>query len=173
MAWATLGLAPCADADVVTAHYRELLRTVHPDVSPRPDATERTVELNLAFRAVREAMLMAGPWMEEPARDAIGIVLLDDDTIGVAAPHGETYLRLVEACHQLGEVTHIEPGSGLLSVVVSFVEAPTCQLLLTLQGRATGLTEVFCTIDSLSSAPAPPVADVTRLLFDELVATNR
>ena len=61
----------------------------------------------------------------------------------------------------------------MLSVVISFVDAPTCQLLLTLQGRATGLTEIFCAIESIETADAPPTNAVTRLLFDELVATSR
>lgn len=167
---------PSADAVLVRARYLELVRAAHPDVSSRSDAAETTVELNLAFRAIRDAMVIeltprAQAWME-PGRDVIAVALLDDDTLAMEAPPGETYLRLIEACHQLGEVVHVEPLSGLLSVIIEFVDGPTCQLLLTLQGRATGVTEVFCTIESFQAAQPPPIEAVTRLLLDELLATN-
>jgi hypothetical protein len=164
-AWAILGLEPVDDVRLVRSRYLGLLHRTHPDVAHHADATAETVELNLAFAVVSGSMSRAGG-------DPTTIVLLDDDTIGVNAPHSETYFRLVEACHRLGEVTHVEPGSGLLSVVISFVDAPTCQLLLTLQGRSTGLTEIFCTVESIEAADAPPVDAVTRLLFDELSATS-
>ncbi len=175
-AWSVLCMDPSADAGVVRTRYLELVRAAHPDVSSHSDAAETTVELNLAFRAIRDAMVMelaplGQAWME-PGRDIVTVAMLDDDTIAIEAPPGETYLRLIEACHQLGEVVHVEPMSGLLSVIVEFVDGPTCQLLLTLQGRATGMTEVFCTIESFQAAEPPPIEAVTRLLLDELLATN-
>lgn len=176
-AWTILGLEPGANARVVRSRYLGRLRATHPDISCHADANAETVELNLAFDVVSRSTLgPAAPPTSVPGAaegDAVGVVLIDDDTIGISAPHSETYLRLVEACHRLGEITHLEPGSGLLSVVVSFVDAPTCQLLLTLQGRANCLTEILCTIESLEAADAPPVDAVTRLLFDELSTTNR
>lgn len=176
-AWAILDIKPCEDAQIVRSRYMALLLATHPDVSHHTDATAATAELNTAFRIISRSMLgQVTPRAPAPTGfggDDMGIVLIDDDTIGVDAPPSETYFRLVEACHRLGEVTHVEPGSGLLSVVISFVDAPTCQLLLTLQGRATGLTEIFCAIESIETADAPPTNAVTRLLFDELVATSR
>ena len=175
-AWGVLGMDPSSDAGAVRTRYLALVRGAHPDVSTRSDAAEATVELNLAFRTIRDAMVIelaprAQAWME-PARDVVAVAMLDDDTIAMEAPPGETYLRLIEACHQLGEVVHVEPMSGLLSVIVEFVDGPTCQLLLTLQGRATGVTEVFCTIESFQDEEPPPIEAVTRLLLDELLATN-
>ena len=169
-------MAPSLDAAAVRARYLELVRSAHPDVSTQAGAAELTVELNLAFRSIRDAMvreptLGAVGWTE-PAREVVAVTMLDDDTIALSAPPGETYLRLVEACHQLGEVVHVEPMSALLSVIVEFVDGPTCQLLLTLQGRATGVTEVFCSIESVGTVDAPPIAAVTRLLLEELLATN-
>jgi hypothetical protein len=176
-AWAILDMAPCNDARLVRSQYMGRLHSTHPDVSPHAGATAETAKLNIAFGVITRSMLeRPSPPTSPPIEaegDPVGVVLLGDDTIGVDAPHSETYVRLVEACHQLGEVTHVEPGSGLLSVVISFVDAPTCQLLLTLQGRATGLTEITCTIESIGSADAPPIDAVTRLLLDELLATAR
>ena len=79
----------------------------------------------------------------------IAVAKLADDTIGIGAPGPETFAVLLDACHRLGEVTYVEPCSGLIQVLVEFVDGPVCQLLLTLQGRATGVTEAFCTIESI------------------------
>ena len=57
---------------------------------------------------------------------------------------------------------------GLLEIVVEFVGAPTSSVVLSLQGRATGTTEVFCTVEPLSGGEAPPGEAVTHLLWRTL-----
>jgi hypothetical protein len=183
-AWIQLGLDPTSDADVVRAAYLARLHRLHPDHSAAPDANAVTAALTDAYQAVQAALAEGqvhlpdprpdpGPAGAAPAAEIIPIALVADDTIAVALPPGETYALLVEAAHQLGEVVHIEPSSGMLQVIVEFVDAPVCQLLLTMQGRATGITEVFCTVESLEPEPAPPAAAVARVLLDELIAVGR
>jgi hypothetical protein len=43
---------------------------------------------------------------------------------------------------------------------------------VTLQGRATGVTEAFCTVESLEAHPAPPIGAVVALLLEEMVAVS-
>jgi hypothetical protein len=43
---------------------------------------------------------------------------------------------------------------------------------LSLQGRATGVTEVFCTVESLEADPAPPIDAVAHLLLEQMVAVS-
>jgi hypothetical protein len=181
-AWTHLGIDPTDDAEAVRAAYLARLRVVHPDKVPADrsaSANDATIALVAAYEvAVRH--LGAGGTDDAPAptapaappRPFVPIGLVEDDTIAVALPPDATYALLVEAAHHLGEVTHIEPSSGLLMVVVEFVEAPPCSLLLTLQGRATGVTEVFCTVESLEAQPAPPIAAVARLLLEQMVAVS-
>ena len=76
---------------------------------------------------------------------------------------------LVDAANELGEISYLDLSAGLLEVVVEFIEAPTSSVLLSVQGRATGITEVFCTVEPLSGGEAPPSDAVTRLLFRTLV----
>lgn len=170
-----LGLGPGADLDEVRSAYRRLVVEVHPDVSVAEDATARTVELTEAY-----ALLRHGPATpSEPGRagprtpsdpgavwdgPAVVVTLVDVDTVAVGAPADTTLLLLVEAAHELGDVVYLDPSSGLLEVLVEFVEAPTCSLLLTLQGRANGTTEVFCTVETLAGDDPPPVEAVTRLV---------
>jgi hypothetical protein len=194
-AWTHLGIEPTDDLDAIRAAYLARLRVVHPDRAPLDDsaaANERTIALVAAYRLAVDQVdqvdrvgrvdrgdEVVGREPPEPAGRApappaavVPIALLEDDTIAVALPPDATYALVVDAAHHLGEVTHIEPSSGLLQVILEFVEAPPCSLLCSLQGRATGVTEVFCTVESLEAAPAPPVDAVARLLLDEMVAAG-
>ncbi len=94
------------------------------------------------------------------------IELVDDTTIALGAPPDETLFLISETAHELGEITYLDPSAGLLEVVVEFVEAPTSSVVFTLQGRATGVTDVFCSVEPLSGGEAPPVDAVTRLVLD-------
>ena len=175
-AWRHLGIEPTGDVVAVRTAYLQRLHIVHPDHSSAPDANDSTFALTTAYQVVVATIgegAAAPPASTPivPLVDAriVPIAMVEGDTIAVALPGGETYALLVEAAHRLGEITHIEPSSGMLQVIVEFVEAPVSQLLMTLQGRATGVTEIFCSIESLENRPAPPIDAVTQLLLDQLV----
>lgn len=171
-----LGVPHDADLDQVRRAYRRLVAEVHPDVSAAEDATSRTVELTEAYALLRHgpAHPSGGPADPAAARPpdpgavwdgpAVVVTQVDADTVAVGAPADLTLLLLVEAAHELGDVVYLDPSSGLLEVLVEFVEAPTCSLLLTLQGRANATTEVCCTVETLAGDDPPPVEAVTRLV---------
>lgn len=185
-----LGVSTDADPDTVRRAYRRRLHQVHPDVSGRSDATELTLELTAAYTVLLRSPGPAGdpsgasapaarpeprsPASPPPAQpvdpiEPVVVSLVDDDTIGVGAPAAETLMLLVEAAHRLGDISYLDPSAGLVEVIVEFVEAPTSSVLLSLQGRATGITDVFCTVEPLSGGEAPPADAVTRLLLDTLL----
>ena len=171
-----LDVATGASADDLRAAYRRELRRTHPDVNAARDATERTVALGLAYR-----VLLTAPAPPSPSRspspppprapDDSGperVHLVDDETIAVHAPAAEALLAIIDAAHRLGEIGYLDPSAGLLEVVVEFVAAPTSSVVLSLQGRANGTTEVFCSVEPLSGGASPPVAAVVRLLLRTL-----
>lgn len=100
--------------------------------------------------------------------------MVGNDTITVALPPTDAYLAALDAAHRLGDVIGVEPPSGLLQVLMELRDTEggriMCQLLITLQGRATGVTELCCAIEPLDSSPPPPIGAVTELLLDELLA---
>jgi hypothetical protein len=194
-----LGVSEGTDATTLRATYRQLLRRTHPDVSNERDATARTVALTAAYQLLASLPASAEVSHEVPGRPGstadhqaagrtgsahsaapmqtppaasrtVHVALLEDQTIGVGAPADETLLLLLEAAHRLGEVSYLDPNIGLLEVVVEFLDAPTSSVLLSLQGRATGVTEVFCTVEPLSGGDAPPGGAVARLVVDTLLA---
>ncbi len=99
-----------------------------------------------------------------PAAEGPSIVLVDAETIGIDVPAIDVVPMLVDAAHQLGDISYLDPTTGLLEVIVEFVGAPTSSVVLTLQGRASGVTEVFCSVEPLSGGEAPAADAVTRLL---------
>src|SRR5690606_29765157 len=102
----------------------------------------------------------------------VPISMIADDTIAVAVSPAETYGLLLETAYRLGELTHIEPSSSLLSVLVEFAHGPVCQLLLTLHPRATGVTEIRCSLEPVDGELPPPVDAVTRLILSTLVTVK-
>ena len=189
-----LGVTEGADPDDLRAAYRRQLRHHHPDRSSASDATERTIELTAAYRllvalidapetntpsgppAARPDAPSSGPRAARPDTSSVGeplelsIELVDDTTIALGAPPDETLFLISETAHQLGEITYLDPAAGLIEVIVEFVEAPTSSVVFTLQGRATGVTDVFCSVEPLSGGQAPPVDAVTRLVLDTVHA---
>lgn len=178
-ALALLGLDEVTDEPMVRAAFRERLRSAHPDLNPDADATERTVVVTAAYRVAMDHVRRpaavesaAGPRPSESTRrsepSAPEVSLVDAETIGVEAPAVEVIPLLIDAAHRLGDVTYLDPAAGLMEVVVEFVGAPTSSVVMTLQGRATGLTEVFCSVEPLSGGEAPTAEAVTQLLLRTL-----
>lgn len=192
-----LGVEPGSDLDELRVSYRKLLLRTHPDLSGEGDATERTIELTRAYTLLVDEQAAAevadtppapratgaeskgGPAADQAApqrrseqrreqREPIVIELVDSDTIGVGAPADETLFLLLDAANRLGEITYLDPSAGLIELIVEFVEAPTSSVVLSMQGRATGTTEVFCTVEPLSGGEAPPSDAVTRLILGTL-----
>src|SRR5690606_34540571 len=96
---------------------------------------------------------------------AVEVTALDEGTIALGAPVPEAYARLVEAAGQVGEIAYYDRRLGILEIIVRFEGGPSCSVVMTLQGRAHH-TEVFCTMESIESAPTPPIATVIDALVD-------
>lgn len=165
---AVLGVGAGASAADERSAFRRRLRDTHPDVAgPRPDAGVAVARLIRALGVLRSARA-AGTWTTAggpppaatpprrppgPAAEPAGDSLLLD------APADEAFVALLEAAHAVGEVTYVDARLGLLEAVLAGDGGHGCQLLITLQGRATG-TEAFCTLEPLGTTPCPPTEEV-------------
>jgi hypothetical protein len=157
---ARLGVAAGAPWSEVRGAFRRLLRANHPDVVlGEGGATARTALLIEAYERLRAA---AGEEPEAPGpAGAVGFTVVDSGTLAFAAPADEVFLRLLEVAHEIGDVTYVDPDVGLLETVVQLEAGPTCSLVVSLQGRGTGVTEAFCTLEPLGAgASLPPTAAV-------------
>ncbi|MSY78291.1 MAG: DnaJ domain-containing protein [Actinobacteria bacterium] len=162
----------------IRASYRRLLLRTHPDLSPKVDATERTMALTKAYLLLSSQTSSSDPLPHpkpaptaaetDPRAERVRIDLLDDLTISVGAPASETLMLLIDMAHSLGEISYLDPAAGLLEIVIEFLEEPTSSVLLSMQGRGDGTTEVFCSVEPLSGGISPPADAVARLLLRTL-----
>lgn len=189
-AFETLGLATDVGLAELRAAYRRLLLEHHPDVAATgttdADATRHTAHLIEAYRVAAAATLGTRPVPGAPvagtpagAGDVVrhddagqpappAVTIADSDTIAIAAPAPEAFAMLADAASIVGHIAYVDRQLGILEMIVRFEGGPSCSVLMTLQGRADG-TEVFCTMDSIEAAPAPPITPVV----DELTAALR
>jgi len=175
-----LGIKPEAPWEQVRAAYRDEIRAHHPDRTG-PTRENRAALINEAYRVLVAARRERVPRTTPPATDPPGstqvpprpperdrsgappVLRIDGDTLFVTAPSDETFRWLLEAAHDVGEITYVDRSMPIMEVLCQFEGEPATSLVLTLQGRGGG-TEVFCTVESIEARPAPPTSAVVDLL---------
>lgn len=170
-----LGVRAGASADEVRSAFRQLLHRHHPDRAGRV-GTETTTKLIAAYRVLRGGAPVPPAQLPEPAPEPAPPapapppipVWTEGDTVVVALPAYETYRRLIDASHHLGEVAYIDPSAPLLEVIVEFIDYPVCSVVMTLQGRSNSTTEAFVTVEALGGDPAPPADAVAALIAERI-----
>jgi hypothetical protein len=170
-----LGVAPGVTGDELRAAYRAALRRSHPDlIGPGRAAERATAGVVEAYRLLA-AEVSAGSAQEparpdpaqarpEPPGEGGVAVAVEGDTVIADLPAGDLFPVLVDVAERIGDVTHVEPESGLLEFLVDVPGAGPCSVLLSLQGRATGVTEAWCTVERLGGGPPPPADEIATLL---------
>lgn len=182
---AILGVDGAADRTAVRQAYRRLIRVHHPDRAGAGSA-RRAAAITEAFRVLSDHLDAGGtvptappppaptsgpPWREPRPDPTPGAPLVgappvhrtEHDALVVDAPADEAFRWLLEAAHDIGEVTYLDRSMPIVEVLCRFEDEPATSLVLTLQGRGLG-TEVFCTVESIESRPAPPTGAVVDLL---------
>ena len=173
---AILGLHGRADPEEARLAFRRLLREVHPDRNDASDAAARTRAIVGAYRALRDGSPVEPNLDAAAASDEVddvddevdddAITLVDTDTIGIALPADEAFAVLLEVAHRVGDVTYLDRQNELLEALLRTEQGVTVSMVITLQGRASGVTEAFVTLEAFDAARGalPMVADVTALL---------
>jgi hypothetical protein len=196
-----LGVTRDSSWPVVRERYRTLMLANHPDHagSPSTAAAARITQAYALVRArygdpdapdlggdtppptrsqgaartrppaaEREPAPDWGRWAKLPAGS---VRQVDADTLGIDASREDAMLALLEVGYDIGEVSFVDVDLGLLEVIVQFVGAATCSLVISLQGRADRV-DAFCSVESYDGKPPPPIAQVTRFLAHELSAAD-
>ena len=172
-----LGVGAEAGWEEVRTAYRRLLRRHHPDVAlDVPAAGSTTARIVSAYGALWAAR--AGATAAEPVEPVeTGEAVTPghgapnaDGTVVLPAPPDEAFLALLDAAQDMGEATYVDAEVGLLETIVGS-GLGSCSLMLSLQGRASGTTEAFVTLEPLGQGPPPPLAPLVAEL--ERRARNR
>ena len=93
--------------------------------------------------------------------------MLDGDTVHLQAPPDEAFVRVLEACHRIGDVTYVDRSCAILETLVRLEGEGVCSLVITLQGRADG-SDAFCTLEAIEHVASPPVRQVVNQLVTAL-----
>jgi hypothetical protein len=164
---AVLGVSADDDWAAVRTAFRERIRTAHPDLVG-PVGTDRAVQINAAYRVLalarREGRLdvvapdpAAPPPSPPPRRPRHGapgdVRLVGGDTIVLSSTPDETFRRLVEATHALGEISYIDRSAAMFEAVLQLQDGKHASFVVSLQWRAHDATcEAFCTLEALDRA---------------------
>jgi hypothetical protein len=169
-----LGVTESDGWDVVRLAYRRRIRAAHPDTHGA-GATPTAVRLNEAYAVLSRAKRAGAPPAPPPNRPApapapspppppaVGVTVVGNDTVLLAAPPDEAFALLLEAGHRVGNVSYVDRSCAIFEVVVH-QDGETCSLVVTLQGRAHG-TEAFLTLEAMErAATLPPDRIVERVV---------
>ena len=176
---AELGLGPAPSWTQVRIAYRAQIARSHPDRvggDPKRAAlvTEAYATLERAHREGRLTERSAAPPPATPPRREASVApldeppeVLDGDTVHLVMPPDEAFVRLVEACHHIGDVTYIDRSCAILEALVTVEGEGVCSLVISLQGRSAG-TDAFCTLEAIEHVASPPVRPVVERLVHAL-----
>ena len=174
---ALLGLEAAPTWADVRVAYRAQIGAAHPDRAG--GSTARAARVNTAYAVLelahREGRLhsdaattapppapAAPPAPETNGPDEPPEVL-DGDTVHLPVPPDEAFLVVLEACHEIGDVTYVDRSCAILEALVRIEGEGVCSLVITLQGRSHG-TDAFCTLEAIEHVAAPPVRPVVEAL---------
>jgi hypothetical protein len=190
-----LGVRVDDSIDAVRAEYRRRLFEVHPDHGGHSDDTRRLI---LALDALERAHAnrsaiasLGGSSVSvsppEPTPDSAGnqdvevdaavdgecVWRVDTDTLALPLPAEETYARLVDVAHRIGDVTYVDRQCGVLEALLRTRAGTTVSMVISLQGRANESTEAFFTLEPIDAVRGdlPSVLDITELVASYLQAS--
>ncbi|HET6953336.1 MAG TPA: hypothetical protein VFI47_23345 [Acidimicrobiales bacterium] len=172
---AVLGVADGDGWHEVRAAYRVLIRSSHPDTAGA-GATTTAARLNEAYAVLGRARRAAGAAARSPAaRSApppppapppVGVAVVGGDTLLLAAPPGVAFALLIEAGHEVGEISYVDRSCAIFEAVVR-QDGETCSLVVTVTPRAHG-SEALCTLEAMERAASLAPDRVVARLVDAL-----
>ena len=191
-----LQLGPGATWSEVRASYRHLLRVNHPDLTDEPGAADRTAHLTVAYAVLQKATgngrrplpappapryvhrtppdrgqgrtasaTGAGPGRDTDSAPGHGAGATGA-VVGRRAPE-DVFGRLRAAAGAVGALSGVDPESLTLQILVEAPGAAPAQLLAEVSRRGQD-TAIMFTLESLTTAPGPPIEAVVKRLLAAL-----
>jgi hypothetical protein len=167
-----LGVGPDASWTDIRRAYRNSMRRTHPDLATADGATVRAARLNAAFAVLADATdrgrRPAGPAAPSgherlPERP--------DRVPTLEVPAGDVFVRVLEAAHDIGDVSYIDPEAGLIQLLLGRGGPAASQLLIVIDESVVPATASF-TLDSMDAEAAPDIRDVVDRLGSALASAR-
>lgn len=120
-------------------------------------------------RAPGAPPLAVRPEWSPPVGPAPDVRLLDHDTLVLSSTPDETFRRLVEATHEIGEISYLDRSSAIFEAVLTLDDGTAASFVVSLQWRAHDATcEAFCTLEALGRPEHLDVSGVLAQLVDHI-----
>lgn len=173
-ALASLGLHPGAEWAEIKRSYRTQIRAHHPDLSDEPGGQEAAARIIEAYAVLTvlagEGRLPAAAAEPKPTpEDTSSAEPEPADTAVLVVSEGELFDRLLDAAHDVGDVTYLDPEAQIVQLLVTLPDWPPSQLTCQLTSRG-GDDVIVSTLDSMDNREAPPIESVVELLARQLRA---
>lgn len=174
-----LGLSRESTWDEIRSRYRSEVRAAHPDVAiDRAASTQRTARLNGAWAMLSRATDNGRVPLPQPTvvtPDVSGHRVSGDggELVPVVTLHaqpGDVFVQLLDAAHEIGDVSYIDPEAGIIQVLLQ--GAPEAAQLLISVDTDTDPASASFTLDSMRAATAPSIHDVVAQLARALRTTR-
>jgi hypothetical protein len=152
-----------AQAEDITRAYRALIRQAHPDVGGSTAVAARITE---AYHWLQRTGIEPpqAPTPSPPPQPGPSATDKADDSYVLLLPPGDVFVRLVEAGHELGELSYVDHDAGIMQVTFTAENGVVCQLAATVVSESSRSSQldarVEFTLDPLASGEAPPINQV-------------
>jgi hypothetical protein len=136
----------------------------HPDTATDGASAERTEAIVAAFRSLRN--------VTEDGTLPLPYQVAEDGGLGpmvLYARPGDVFARLCQAADEIGHLSYADRDANLLQVTIVSNEWAPSQLTAELSAEGELTTALF-SLEALGVEQAPPIAEVVRLLADQLKA---
>ena len=163
-ALAVLGVSTPCDWEDVRSAYRDRLMASHPDTATNGASAEQTEAVVAAFRSLRN--------ITEDGMLPLPYQVAEDGGLGpmvLYARPGDVFSRLCQAADEIGHLSYADRDANLLQVTIASNEWAPSQLTAELSAEGEVTTALF-SLEALGAEQAPPIAEVVRLLADQLKA---
>lgn len=120
-------------------------------------------------RAAGDSPRAVRPEWSAPVGPAPDVRLLDHDTLVLSSTPDETFRRLVEATHEIGDISYLDRSSAIFEAVVTLDDGTAASFVVSLQWRAHDATcEAFCTLEALNRPEHLDVSGVLAQLVEHI-----
>lgn len=120
-------------------------------------------------RAAGDPPRAVRPEWSAPVGPAPDVRLLDHDTLVLSSTPDETFRRLVEATHEIGDISYLDRSSAIFEAVVTLDDGTAASFVVSLQWRAHDATcEAFCTLEALNRPEHLDVSGVLAQLVEHI-----
>ena len=120
-------------------------------------------------RAVGDPPRAVRPEWSAPVGPPRDVRFLDHDTLVLASTPDETFRRLVEATHEIGEISFLDRSSSIFEAVLTLDDGTAASFVVSLQWRAHDATcEAFCTLEALGRPEHLDVGGVLEQLVGHI-----